>query len=86
MAGVEKTIECFDDVGAIALDVIDLVKGGLTLTSIPKALDAVAKVVELAKDAPAALPELADLDSTEAAQIGAAAYSLVKKVLDKLAA
>lgn len=87
MAGIEKTVECFDDLGNLAVDVIGIVKtGGLSLTVLPKLLNAVAQIGELVKDLPAALPELADLDSTEAAQIGAAAFGLVKKVVAALQA
>jgi hypothetical protein len=42
-------------------------------------------VKSLVADAPASMPEFADLDSTEVGQIGTAAYDCVKAVLVALA-
>lgn len=86
MAGIEKTVATFDELGNLAFDMISIVKaGGFKLTSLPKLLDMLTQANALVKDAPAALPELQDLDSAEAAQVGAAAFVLVKKVLGALA-
>jgi hypothetical protein len=43
-------------------------------------------VAELAKDAPAAMPELKDIDAADAGQIAAAAYGLVRAVMVAIAA
>lgn len=87
MAGIEKTLETFDDLGALSVDLISIFKaGGFKFSMLPKILDIAQKVGELVKDAPAALPELTDLDAAEAAQVGGAAFSLVKKVIVALAA
>lgn len=87
MAGIEKTVECFDDLGNLAVAAIGIVKtGGFSFGSLPKILQAVAQIGELVKDLPGALPELQDLDSTEAAQVGAAAFIMVKKIVDAVKA
>lgn len=87
MAGVEKTIETFDDLGNLAVSVISIVKAkGISFGTLPKLLDMLNQINELIKDAPLALPELADLDGQEAAQVGGAAFGLVKKVLSAVAA
>ncbi len=86
MAGIDKTIETFSDIGNIAEDLIVIVKaGGFKLILLPKVMSLMNSVGELIKDAPAALPELMDLDAAESAKIGAAAYDLVKKVMKAIA-
>ncbi len=53
---------------------------------LPKVFDIVTQVGQLIKDVPAAMPEFSDLDGTEAAQVGGAAFELVKRVMAALAA
>lgn len=87
MAGIEKTIAAFSEIGNLSVDAIGIVKaGGFKLASLPKLLDALNQINQLIKDAPAALPELQDLDMAEAAQVGAAAFDLVKKVIGAVSA
>lgn len=87
MAGIVKTLETFDDLGKLSVDLIAVFKGGgVRLGMLPTLLDMVTQISELIKDAPAALPELQELDAQEAAMIGGAAFSLVKKVIVALSA
>lgn len=87
MAGIEKTIATFSELSALSVDLIGVVKaGGFKLSSLPKLLDSLTQINNLIKDAPGALPELTDLDGAEAAQVGAAAFSLVKSVLGAISA
>ncbi len=87
MAGIDKTLETFSDLSKLSVDVIAVIKsGGITFGSLPKILSMVSEISELMKDAPAALPELQDLDMNEAGQVGAAAFALVKSVIQAVAA
>lgn len=85
--GIDKTLASFDEIGNLAADAIAIVKvGGFKLSVLPKLFDALSQINALIKDAPGALPELKDLDTVEAAQVGAAAFELVKKVIGAVAA
>ncbi len=90
--GIEKTLEVFDDISVVACEGIAIakqLKGGFTYLKVLACMGkfmAVAKACqELVKDAPAALPELQDLDAAESAKIGAASYALVRKVMEEIA-
>lgn len=78
---IDKTLETIDDVGKLMIDVVALMRSGVSRASLGRARAIVGDLCELASDAPAALPELADLDSDEAIRLGGAAYTLVKKIL-----
>lgn len=87
MPGIEKTVATIGELGSIAVDIVSIVKdGGIKFSSLPKLLDIITQANALMKDAPASLPELTDLDAAEAAQVGAAAFMLVKKVMGALVA
>ena len=80
--GIQKSLETLEDIGNLSVAAIAIVKaGGFRLSVLPKVLDAIYQVGELIKDAPAALPELSDIDALESAQLGAASFALVKKVV-----
>ena len=87
--GIEKTLEVFDDLGVLAVSGVKIAKAfktGIGLGAILRSLDELLALAksgqELLKDVPGALPELLDLDSSEAERIGKASYALVKKVTD----
>jgi len=82
VVGVEKSKETLADLAELACDGIDLFKKGIGLGSFGKIVEILADVKELIADAPLALPELADLNAVEAAELGAAAYVAVKKIVD----
>lgn len=87
MAGIEKTLATFDDVATLTVDVIAIVKaGGFKLSVLGKIFELASVVGVLISDAPAALPELKDLDAAEAAKLAGAAYDMVKKVITATAA
>lgn len=83
---IQKTLETIGDAGSISVDIISLAKGGLKLSTFTVVLDLLGNLKELVGDAPLALPELTDLDAGESAQLGAAAYDTVKKIMAALAA
>jgi hypothetical protein len=90
MPGIVETLETIGDLKNLSVDGIALVKsalrGPLGIGGIfTGVLKVVADVKELA-DAPLALPELKDLDATEAGQIGAASYVCVKAIIAALVA
>lgn len=89
MAGVDKSLEVFSDLSVLAVSGVSVAKAfkhgiglGALLSSVGELLKLGKAVEELVKDVPGALPELVDLDAHESALIGAAAYDLVKKVVD----
>ncbi len=81
MATIDKTLETIDDIGRLVTNVVALMRSGITIGTLGRARAIVGDLRELAEDAPGALPELADLDSTEAGRLAAAAYAQVKRIL-----
>ena len=89
--GISNALKAIADLQAIAVDGVKLVKafgrGAMGLGAVLAAVfELAAAVKDLVADAPAALPELKDLDTAEAGQAGAAAYDCVKAVIAALAA
>lgn len=84
--GIDKTLETLDDVGELVADAVTLVKRGVGLGSLPRLLEILRDVQALAEDAPAALPELKDVDAVEAGRIATSAYTQVKKIVAAIAA
>ena len=82
MAGIDKTLEVFDDLGNLAAAGVRIAKSGLGIASFGQILKVLENVKELLQDAPLALPELMDLDAVESAKLGQAAYGMVKKVME----
>lgn len=84
MTGIVKTLQTIADMEKLAIDVIDIIKdGSVSFSDIPKLFDLFGALKDLVVDAPQALPELSDLDALEVGQIGAAAYSLIKTIVDE---
>lgn len=83
--GVEASLKVLAAVGELVVDGLDLVKSP-ALSKLKKVVELVDDVVSVAAAAPDALPELAELDGEDAAKLGAAAYAVVKKVVEKLKA
>ncbi len=82
MASIDNTLSVFSELSKLSLDGISIVKaGGLKLSELGKLLDVAIQIGKLVKDVPASLPELKDLDAQEAAQVGAAAFDLVKGII-----
>lgn len=86
MLGVEKTLQVFDDLGEIAVSAVSIGKKGVSFSAFGDLLKVLGAGKELIQDAPAALPELMELDQAESAKIGQAAYVLVKKIIDAVKA
>lgn len=79
--GIQKTKETIEDLTKIAVAGVEIAKDGLGIGSFLKVVGLLNVVKELVVDAPLALPELADLDAAESAEIGAAAYNMVKSII-----
>jgi hypothetical protein len=91
MSGIVSTLKTIAAIQSISIDAIKTAKdatGGPF--KIVKLLGDVARigddVKELVADAPAALPELKDIDASEAGQIAEASFGLVKAILAALVA
>ncbi len=87
--GITKTLEVFSDLGVLAVNGVEIamifkdgIGVGSALGALRKLADLGKAVNELVIDIPGSLPELMDLDAQESAQVGQAAYDLIKKILD----
>lgn len=86
MIGVAHVLKVIASLKSIALNVIEALKGGINLGDLPKIFKLLIDIKDLVDNVPAALPELTDLDSTEAGLVATAAYDLVKSVIAGLGA
>lgn len=82
--GIENALKCVDGLKVLVIDVLDIVDGGVTLKDLPKLFSLMQDIKLLVDSAPAALPEVKDIDPTEAGQITTAAYAAVKVILEKV--
>lgn len=80
-AKLEESKKALAALVGLCIDIIALVRGGIGLQSIGKILSLIGDVKELISDAPHVLPELQHLDSSDAAELGAAAYQGVLQVI-----
>lgn len=89
--GIDSTLKTIVDLKDTAVDGVALAKAaargpfgiGAVFAGVIKI---VGDVKDLVANAPAALPEMKDLDITEVGQIGSAAYDCVKAIIAALAA
>ncbi len=92
MAGIQKSLECVDDVQVIAVNAVKAVKAlnaggfGSYMQILTHLFAAAQGANELLSDGKAALPEAADYDAAEVGQLGARSYVLVQAVLAALKA
>lgn len=84
--GIDKTLETLEDVGELVVDVLELAKRGVGLGSLARLLEILRDVQAVGTDAPAALPELTDIDPVEAGRLATAAYVQVKRIVLAIAA
>ncbi len=77
--GIEDIRDLGNGVAELVCDGIDLVKG-----SYMKIFEVIADIKVIVKAAPAALPELKDLDADEAAELTKLAYVLVARIVEKV--
>lgn len=84
MAGITEILETMEELKELTKDIIDLKKSGLSLESIPKVVEIVGNVVQLS-DAGKAMPEIKDIDATEAGVLMEAAYIHFKELAAYLA-
>ena len=79
--GVGKTLEVFEDLGAVGVVIAGMVKNPMSIMDFFKLMALLNAAKELIVDLPAALPELADLDASETGMLAGAVYSLVEKLI-----
>lgn len=86
MLGVEKSLEVISDVKELVVDAVGLIKGGsFSFLKLGSLFKVASDIQELVVDAKGALPELAELDASEAGKLTEAAYSAVKEIVASLA-
>lgn len=83
MTTITNSMKIIADLQALIADVMDLLKAGVSFSSIPKLLSMLALVKDMISAASNALPELSDLDAAEAGQLSQAAYALVLSIIAK---
>ncbi len=81
MQGIDHLREFMCSLDKILISGVKVVKHG----SIREILHIVSELKDLVKEAPAVLPELKDLDSSEAIELTELAYKIVKDILDAVA-
>lgn len=86
ITGVDHTKKTLLALGELTCDVISIVRDGAGFGSIKKAFEVLSEAKILIQEAPLALPELADLDAKECADLGAIAYSTVKRIVESIKA
>lgn len=86
MVGIEHALKSVDAVKALVIDGVKVAKDGLSLSDLPALFKVLNDVKNVLDHAPQALPELKDLDPTEAGQLTTAAYQAVQEILVAVAA
>lgn len=86
MQGIEHAKKTLEGLGELTCDAVGIVRSGVGLGSIKKVFEILEDAKVLIYEAPQALPELADLDASECAQLGASAYSVVKRIVESIKA
>ena len=81
MVGIEKSLEVFEDLEKLGVELVKIAKNGLGLGSMFRVLEILKNAAELVKDAQGAIPELADLDPKESGQLAERAFVLVKNII-----
>jgi len=84
MVGIDKTLEVFDDITKLLVSAIVLYQEGIGLKSLMQLGTLINSTIELVKDIPFTAAEIKDLDKEEAAQLGEAAYLMLKTVAEAL--
>lgn len=84
--GIDNTLKLIEGVKQAALDAVAIAKGGVTIGDIPKALKLMFDLKSIYDAAPAALPELKDVDGKEAAELSESAYEVFKSVYEAIQA
>ena len=79
--GVDHSVKFLGEVADLCVEVMGIVKSGVSFGSIPKILGLGTQLAAAVVDAKAAMPELKDLDPEEALAVGAAAYACVAKIV-----
>lgn len=79
--GIINTKLLLEELQGIALDIVDIVKNG---KNIFKIFSIINHVLDLIRAAPSVLPELADLNAEESAELGSAGYAFFKSVIDEI--
>ena len=82
--GVAASVQVLELGSELICDAYDLVKSKDLFGKLPKVLEVLKALTLVAKSAPEALPELQELDSEDVAKLSGAAFSAVKKIVEKL--
>ena len=74
---VKNSIKLLDDIAALVVGAVQIAKSGHYW----KAAALISQLMEILPEAKAALPELQDLDTAEAVELGKAAYVAIGKIV-----
>jgi hypothetical protein len=84
--GILHTLKMMADIKALMLDVIQIAKSGVGIGAIKQVLEILSSVKQIISEAPATLPELKDLDSSEAGRLAEASYEMIKDIIRAIVA
>lgn len=85
MLGIEHVKAALDKLGDLASHAIDLGKHGIGVSAISDILNILKDVRALLAELPQAMPEMADLDGHESAELAKHAYEMIRRMSQKLA-
>jgi len=84
VVGIIETKRAFLAIAELAVDAVGLAKHGIGFGAIAKVVEILKDIKLVAEAAPHALPELADLDQAEAAELAQVAYQVVHSILQAI--
>lgn len=84
MPGIDHTKKTIESLSTLVTDLVSVAISGIGFSTIPKLFQVAADIKEIASEIPQSLPELNDLDAQEAAQLGSAAYDIIKNIIVQL--
>lgn len=84
--GIDHSKKVIGDLKVIAIDAVYMAKHLSIFAALKKLPEVFDQVKDIIGEAPQSLPELKDIDSTEAGQLTSACYDLVKGIIDAVVA
>lgn len=79
--GIVHTLKMLADVKTLMVDVVHIAKKGVGIGALKEVFEILSEVKTLIAEAPQTLPELKDLDASEAARLAEASYQMVKDII-----
>lgn len=82
--GILHTLKMIADVKTLMLDVIQIAKTGVGMGAVFQVIEMLKGVRVIIGEVPGVVPELKDLDSSEAARLAEASYDIFKSLVEAI--